>query len=102
MYLPHLTPLPFHLFTKYHADHCALSSRFDSSKGRGAFKTEIGVGKVIKGTLHLQKRQGKTRWLTNAKGWDEGVTEMSLGERSILTISGYEHAPKPQRLIPRC
>ena len=36
------------------------------------------------------------------QGWDEGVTEMSLGERSILTISGYERIPKPQRLIPRC
>lgn len=43
--------------------------QFDSSKGRGPFKTEIGIGKVI-------------------KGWDEGVTEMSLGEKSILTISG--------------
>lgn len=43
--------------------------QFDTSKGRGPFKTEIGVGKVI-------------------KGWDEGVTEMSLGEKSILTISG--------------
>ncbi|CAD6565869.1 MAG: FK506-binding protein 2B [Alectoria sarmentosa] len=46
--------------------------QFDTSKGRGPFKTEIGVGKVI-------------------KGWDEGVTEMTLGEKSILTISGYEH-----------
>ena len=67
MYLPHTTPRYFHFFTKYHADQPASSSRFDSSKGRGAFKTEIGVGKVIKGTSHLQKRQGKTRWLTHAK-----------------------------------
>lgn len=43
--------------------------QFDSSKGRGPFKTQIGVGKVI-------------------KGWDEGVMDMSLGEKSILTISG--------------
>ncbi|KAL6717080.1 hypothetical protein ACLMJK_004995 [Lecanora helva] len=43
-------------------------TRFDSSKGRGPFKTQIGVGKVI-------------------KGWDEGVTTMSLGEKAILTIS---------------
>ncbi|MCJ1277303.1 FK506-binding protein 2B [Puttea exsequens] len=43
--------------------------QFDSSKGRGDFKTEIGTGKVI-------------------RGWDEGVTRMSLGEKSILTISG--------------
>lgn len=26
------------------------------------------------------------------QGWDEGVTDMSLGEKSILTISGYAHA----------
>jgi len=43
--------------------------QFDSSVGRGDFKTAIGVGKVI-------------------KGWDEGVTEMTLGEKSVLTISG--------------
>ncbi|MCJ1306999.1 FK506-binding protein 2B [Agyrium rufum] len=42
---------------------------FDSSRNRGDFETEIGVGRVI-------------------KGWDEGVTQMSLGEKSILTISG--------------
>ncbi|KAL8908809.1 MAG: hypothetical protein Q9171_005285 [Xanthocarpia ochracea] len=44
-------------------------TQFDSSVGRGDFKTKIGVGKVI-------------------RGWDEGVTEMSLGEKSVLTISG--------------
>ncbi|MCJ1325922.1 hypothetical protein MMC10_002585 [Thelotrema lepadinum] len=44
-------------------------TQFDSSVGRGAFTTAIGVGKVI-------------------KGWDDGVTQMSLGERSILTMSG--------------
>jgi len=43
--------------------------QFDTSKGRGDFKTKIGVGKVI-------------------KGWDEGVMDMSLGEKSVLTISG--------------
>jgi len=44
-------------------------NKFDSSVGRGDFKTAIGVGQVI-------------------RGWDEGVTEMSLGEKSTLTISG--------------
>lgn len=29
---------------------------------------------------------------SHIQGWDEGVTEMSLGEKSILTISGYEPA----------
>ncbi|KAL9128198.1 MAG: hypothetical protein Q9217_003071 [Psora testacea] len=45
-------------------------TQFDTSIGRGDFKTAIGVGKVI-------------------RGWDEGVTQMSLGEKAILTISGY-------------
>merc|ERR1711939_527837 len=35
--------------------------KFDSSMGRGAFVTEIGIGRVI-------------------KGWDEGVTTMKVGE----------------------
>jgi len=47
----------------------AQGKQFDSSVGRGDFQTQIGVGKVI-------------------KGWDEGVVQMSLGEKSILTISG--------------
>ncbi|KAI9748710.1 MAG: hypothetical protein M1835_001731 [Candelina submexicana] len=41
---------------------------FDSSVGRGDFVTKIGEGKVI-------------------RGWDDGVIDMSLGERSTLTIS---------------
>ncbi|MCJ1468880.1 hypothetical protein MMC07_007510 [Pseudocyphellaria aurata] len=45
--------------------------QFDSSEGRGPFNTTIGVGKVI-------------------RGWDEGVLEMSLGEKSVLTITGYD------------
>eukprot|EP00914_Ancora_sagittata_P003506 GHVO01007367.1.p1 GENE.GHVO01007367.1~~GHVO01007367.1.p1 ORF type:complete len:109 (-),score=13.02 GHVO01007367.1:318-644(-) len=43
--------------------------KFDSSKDRGTpFVTEIGVGKVI-------------------KGWDEGVPQLSLGEKAILTAT---------------
>lgn len=39
---------------------------FDSSRDRGSpFCTEIGVGKVI-------------------KGWDEGVPQLSLGEKAFL------------------
>ncbi|KAK2739575.1 hypothetical protein FQN57_006537 [Myotisia sp. PD_48] len=45
-----------------------MGREFDSSQKRGEFKTPIGVGKVI-------------------RGWDEGVMDMSLGEKSILTIS---------------
>ncbi|MCJ1455789.1 hypothetical protein MMC28_006145 [Mycoblastus sanguinarius] len=40
--------------------NCSTTSRFDSSKGRGDFRTQIGVGKVIKGTTIIQ-RPG--RWL---------------------------------------
>ncbi|KAI6030950.1 hypothetical protein F5J12DRAFT_316898 [Pisolithus orientalis] len=39
---------------------------FDSSRDRGLpFETDIGVGKVI-------------------KGWDEGVPQLSLGEKAFL------------------
>ena len=43
--------------------------QFDSSRDRGTpFEFKIGKGKVI-------------------KGWDEGVMEMSLGEKAILHIT---------------
>ncbi|KAH7031205.1 peptidyl-prolyl cis-trans isomerase fkr-3 [Microdochium trichocladiopsis] len=42
--------------------------QFDSSVNRGDFKTEIGVGKVI-------------------RGWDEGVLTMKVGEKATLDIS---------------
>ncbi|KAF9221646.1 peptidyl-prolyl cis-trans isomerase [Gyrodon lividus] len=43
--------------------------KFDSSRDRGLpFETEIGVGKVI-------------------KGWDEGVPQLSLGQKAILTAT---------------
>ncbi|KAK8128383.1 FK506-binding protein 1B [Apiospora sp. TS-2023a] len=45
-----------------------LGTAFDSSVGRGDFETTIGVGQVI-------------------KGWDEGVTQMKVGEKATLTIS---------------
>lgn len=44
--------------------------KFDSSYDRGRpFETVIGVGKVI-------------------RGWDEGVPQLSLGEKAVLTITG--------------
>ncbi|PFH48279.1 hypothetical protein AMATHDRAFT_76805 [Amanita thiersii Skay4041] len=43
--------------------------KFDSSRDRNEpFKTKIGVGKVI-------------------RGWDEGVPQLSLGQKATLTIS---------------
>mmetsp|Transcript_44648 Transcript_44648/g.103222 ORF Transcript_44648/g.103222 Transcript_44648/m.103222 type:complete len:110 (-) Transcript_44648:103-432(-) len=43
--------------------------KFDSSKDRGKpFETKIGVGQVI-------------------QGWDEGVPQMSLGEKAILKMT---------------
>ncbi|KAJ9650373.1 hypothetical protein H2198_010323 [Neophaeococcomyces mojaviensis] len=47
--------------------------QFDSSVGRGDFKTAIGVKKVIEAI---------------GTGWDEGVPTMSLGEKAVLTIPG--------------
>ena len=45
------------------------SSKFDSSRDRGQpFSFTIGVGQVI-------------------KGWDEGVMQMSLGEKATLDIT---------------
>ncbi len=51
--------------------------KFDSSRDRGApFQTVIGVGQVI-------------------RGWDEGVPQLSLGEKALLTISGdYAYGPR--------
>ncbi|KAK5681452.1 hypothetical protein LTS10_005982 [Elasticomyces elasticus] len=51
--------------------------QFDSSVGRGDFKTSIGTGQVIRVSL---------------LGWDEGVLNvdggMTLGEKATLTIPG--------------
>ncbi|KAJ5156779.1 hypothetical protein N7492_009582 [Penicillium capsulatum] len=55
-----------------------MGKKFDSSKnpGRGQpLSSAIGVGRLI-------------------KGWDEGVPQMSLGEKAILTISAdYGYGP---------
>ena len=56
------------LYDEAEASNDYRGNQFDSSVGRGDFQIQIGVGQVI-------------------KGWDEGVIGMSLGEKSILTIS---------------
>ena len=37
------------------------------------------------------KRSPERSILTYSEGWDEGIMEMKLGERSILKISRYEY-----------
>lgn len=56
------------LYDETQASNNYRGNQFDSSVGRGDFQTRIGVGQVI-------------------RGWDEGVVSMSLGEKSVLTIS---------------
>ncbi|KAL4918653.1 hypothetical protein BDW62DRAFT_200544 [Aspergillus aurantiobrunneus] len=61
-----------------------MGTQFDTSQGRGPLKTEIGVGEVI-------------------RGWDEGVQQMTLGEKAILTISsdyGYGKKGFPGLIPP--
>ena len=52
-------------------------TQFDSSVAKGRpFQFVIGIGQVI-------------------RGWDEGVTKMSLGEKSVLKISSdYGYGPR--------
>ncbi|KKZ65706.1 peptidylprolyl isomerase [[Emmonsia] crescens] len=57
------------LYDETATDKYCMGDEFDSSKDRGEFRTTIGVGRVI-------------------RGWDEAVMNMTLGEKSILTISG--------------
>lgn len=58
--------------------------KFDSSRDRGApFQTIIGQGHVI-------------------RGWDEGVPQLSVGEKAVLTITpdyGYGERGYPP-IIP--
>ncbi|RJE27364.1 Peptidyl-prolyl cis-trans isomerase [Aspergillus sclerotialis] len=57
------------LYDESKKDEHYMGKQFDSSRQRGPLKTPIGVGRLI-------------------RGWDEGVTQMSLGEKAILTITG--------------
>lgn len=63
----------------------STGAKFDSSRDRGKeFSTQIGVGQVI-------------------KGWDQGVPQMSLGERATLRISascGYGASGSPPVIPP--
>ncbi|VVT47327.1 uncharacterized protein SAPINGB_P001656 [Magnusiomyces paraingens] len=55
--------------TIHYTGTLANGKKFDSSVDRGQpFVTQIGVGRVI-------------------KGWDEGVPQLSVGERAVLDIT---------------
>ncbi|KAL2832449.1 FK506-binding protein 1B [Aspergillus cavernicola] len=72
------------LYDESKGDSHFMGTQFDTSQGRGPLKTEIGVGKVI-------------------LGWDEGVQQMTLGEKAILTISsdyGYGSRGFPGLIPP--
>jgi len=62
-------PKPGDLVSIHYVGTLLDGTQFDSSRDRGkAFKTQIGVGKVI-------------------KGWDEGVPQLSVGQKAVLTVS---------------
>jgi FK506-binding protein 1 len=53
----------------YHGTLASNGQKFDASRDRGRpFQFTIGIGQVI-------------------RGWDEGVSQMSLGEKAILNIT---------------
>jgi len=89
---------PFNLSERKPADQYFYTSRFDSSIGRGDFKTQIGVGKVIRGASDLYTPEDVAIDGYNL-GWDEGVMEMVVGEKSILTVSGYASTSTPASRI---
>jgi len=74
-----------------HGDRLSQQTRFYSSEDLEFknFKTKIGVGKVIRGSGNPSSE--KAPILMSCEGWDEAVMNMSLGEKSILTISRYMH-----------
>ncbi len=53
------------------------------------FKAEIDVDKVIQGSENSSSE--KALILMSCEGWNEAVMNMSLSEKSILTISKYMH-----------
>mmetsp|Transcript_25473 Transcript_25473/g.53247 ORF Transcript_25473/g.53247 Transcript_25473/m.53247 type:complete len:114 (-) Transcript_25473:299-640(-) len=53
----------------YHGTLASNGKKFDASRDRGRpFQFTIGIGQVI-------------------RGWDEGVAQMSLGEKAMLRIT---------------
>ncbi|KAJ2915671.1 hypothetical protein MD484_g4766, partial [Candolleomyces efflorescens] len=62
-------PQPGDRVTIHYVGTLVDGTKFDSSRDRAdPFVTEIGRGKVI-------------------RGWDEGVPQLSLGEKAVLTVT---------------
>lgn len=74
-------PKPEDQVTMHYTGTLEDGTKFDSSVDRGEpFQFTVGVGQVI-------------------KGWDEGVPQMSLGEKAKLTITGdYAYGTGSDRL----
>jgi len=74
-----------------HGDRLSQQTRFHSFEDLKFknFKAEIDVGKVIRGSGNSSSE--KALILMSCEGWDEAVMNMSLSEKSILTISRYMH-----------
>ncbi|RUS20659.1 FK506-binding protein 1 [Endogone sp. FLAS-F59071] len=77
-------------------------TKFDSSRDRGkSFFCGIGVGQVIQGELTSQGQKPSSEehvsklelflilyHFMRIIGWDEGVPQLSVGEKARLTITG--------------
>lgn len=102
--------------------------QFDSSVSRGRpFQFVIGIGQVIRGTYGEAENEVAHHWIavmciltlslsfsylsdrmmpllcTGIQGWDEGVMQMSLGEKATLRISsdyGYGARGAPGTIPP--
>ncbi|KAF7722269.1 FK506 binding protein proline rotamase rapamycin-binding protein [Apophysomyces ossiformis] len=70
-------PKPGDKVSMHYVGTLTNGKKFDSSRDRGApFETQIGVGRVI-------------------KGWDEGVPQLSLGQKARLICSpDYAYGPR--------
>ncbi|KAL3434305.1 FK506-binding protein 1A [Aspergillus tetrazonus] len=70
-------PKPGDTVSIHYTGTLADGSKFDSSRDRpGTFVTQIGVGRVI-------------------KGWDEGVLQLSLGEKAkLICTPDYAYGPR--------
>ncbi|KAI9484413.1 fk506-binding protein 2 [Zychaea mexicana] len=70
-------PKPGQTVSMHYTGTLTNGQKFDSSRDRGSpFVCQIGVGKLI-------------------KGWDEGVPQMSVGQRAKLTCTpDYAYGPR--------